>query len=156
MIPRPSCGIDPGIVRCPVQIFDVARNQETSITCAELQGMDKGGGGGAPKEFGELNNLASGDEDEKKRAAAAEELRIKAEYEKPKVGTPQEIVHLIAWAALLMLDVQCCKRAFRDLIGRLIELGPIFANFDQPQEDEGKQAISLLITICLRNWTLLF
>ena len=143
MIPSPSCGIDPRILRCPVQIFDITRNQETLITCAELQEMDKGGGGGAPKEFGEPNNLASGEEDEKKRAAAAQELRITGEYEKPKVGTPQEIVHLIAWAALLMLDVQCCKRAFRDLIGRLIELGPIFANSDQPQEDEGKQALTI-------------
>jgi hypothetical protein len=42
--------------------------------------------------------------------------------------THQEILHLIAWIALLTKTLPCCKRTFEDLLDRIVQTGPFFAS----------------------------
>jgi len=57
------------------------------------------------------------------------------EQSSPDMETHQEILHLIAWMALLTKNVSCCKRTFEDLLDRIVQTGPFFASL--ANEDQG-------------------
>lgn len=68
---------------------------------------------------------------------AAEGEKGTAENAGTKLPLHQEIIHLIAWSALLATDIQCCRGTFEDLINRLVQLGPFFASLDHLKWDQG-------------------
>lgn len=45
-----------------------------------------------------------------------------------KVLGHETIIAQIAWAALMSQDVCCCRKAFEDLMGNLVLLGPFLAS----------------------------
>lgn len=74
-------------------------------------------------------------ENEKARDGDESNSKGSKEQPPPDMETHQEILQLIAWMALLTKNVSCCKRTFEDLLDRIVQTGPFFANLAKEDQD---------------------